>query len=731
QLEGSEGGEGAEQSLDSLQNQVNLLRENAESKGEENQELLTRIESLESMLEKQEEIIKLQNEQLAQLQNIAAGEADAPALAAEETAAEPETVPEDTQQEVAANEEQPAAEGSLEAEANVTSSEIPKAKVEPLPDFSGPIPDELLSGEESPGTQEPIVIDEPEPVQKPASFVDNIMAIVKEHARNLMIGAGALLVLILAWVFAKRRASNEEAISASGLPDMDEDDLDDTVVATPDSVDETLDQLEPVDADGMREPSLDSMNNDAERVEDDAAAGDDVIAEADVYISYNLYDQAEELLKEAIAKDPSNVDYQVKLAEVYEGDGNQDGFVNFVKSIAPGMDKSSSGWTKIAAIGAALVPGHELFSDQESDAELTSAESNDVEEIQASDDDDNSLDFSIDEDSESESADDEDEFEEDSGTAIMEAAGMDFGVDQQASGEADDANDTMSFSMDEMDETVSESKEDAPVDQADIDETEAFMLDDEAIGALNEAKSSKEQASEDASDADDVFIDLDQDSLEKELSADPDSEFSMDKSDHSASEEDELDDILNSNSETSIMKMPAFDDNDSTLNIDESEDTVSLEQVQKNLTSELETLSFEDADIDLDAGDDESSLPTLQTKELGRGDVDMENIHDLDEDLTASETGTFEADMLAGEVTEQFDANNLDDALDDLGEFANSSDDLEAPSVAEEIGTKLDLAKAFVDMGDEDAAKETLTEVIDMGDETQIAEAKKLLDKLP
>jgi pilus assembly protein FimV len=596
----------------------------------------------------------------------------------------------------------------------------------------------MLAGE---ATQEPIIIAD-EPVTESDSIVGKIMAIAKEHTQNLIIGAGVLLVLILAWVAAKRRGSKEDAVEASGLPEMD-DDLDDTVVASPDNVDETLDQLEPVDPEGMREPTMGSMGEDDQGGAE--TAGDDVIAEADVYISYNLYDQAEELLKDAIKKDPSNTDYQIKLAEVYESDGNQDGFVDYVKSIAPNMDKQSSAWTRIAAIGAALVPGHELFSDQESDdtALFSNEDAGDEENDSYSDE--NSLDFSMDEASEAESSeqesDGEDEFEEDSGTAIMEAAGMDFGVDQNNSGSGEtDADDTMSFSMDDLDEDELSSADDSAVQQADVDETEAFILDDDAIGALNDAKASQEEQNEDSPDDDnDMFIDLDQDSLEKELSADSDSDFDLTQANADASEDayseddDDLDSILNGTSETSIMKVPDFNEDGSLSGgLEPEEDTVSLEQVQKNLTSELETLSFEDADLDLDDdGDDESSLPTLQTKELGRGDVDLENIHDLDEDLTASETGTFEADMLAGEVTEQFDANNLDDALDDLGDFANSSDDLEAPSVAEEIGTKLDLAKAFVDMGDEDAAKETLTEVIDMGDETQIAEAKALLDKLP
>ncbi len=43
----------------------------------------------------------------------------------------------------------------------------------------------------------------------------------------------------------------------------------------------------------------------------------DPIAEAEVYIAYGRDGQAEEILKEAMSRDPSREDVQVKLAEVY------------------------------------------------------------------------------------------------------------------------------------------------------------------------------------------------------------------------------------------------------------------------------------------------------------------------------------------------------------------------------------------------------------------------------
>ena len=48
-----------------------------------------------------------------------------------------------------------------------------------------------------------------------------------------------------------------------------------------------------------------------------------------------------------------------------------------------------------------------------------------------------------------------------------------------------------------------------------------------------------------------------------------------------------------------------------------------------------------------------------------------------------------------------------------------------------EIGTKLDLARAYMDMGDPDGARSILEEVIAEGDNAQQVDAKRLLEKLP
>lgn len=74
------------------------------------------------------------------------------------------------------------------------------------------------------------------------------------------------------------------------------------------------------------------------------------------------------------------------------------------------------------------------------------------------------------------------------------------------------------------------------------------------------------------------------------------------------------------------------------------------------------------------------------------------------------------------------------DAADILGAVAADSadldEDLDFLSDTDEAATKLDLARAYIDMGDKDGARDILQEVLDEGGDEQKREAKGLLDSL-
>jgi pilus assembly protein FimV len=53
------------------------------------------------------------------------------------------------------------------------------------------------------------------------------------------------------------------------------------------------------------------------------------------------------------------------------------------------------------------------------------------------------------------------------------------------------------------------------------------------------------------------------------------------------------------------------------------------------------------------------------------------------------------------------------------------------PVTLSEVGTKLDLARAYMDMGDPDGARSILEEVLAEGSASQKTEAQRLLETLP
>ena len=110
-------------------------------------------------------------------------------------------------------------------------------------------------------------------------------------------------------------------------------------------------------------------------------------------------------------KDPTNPQYQLKLAEIYHGDKRSDDFVQHVEAIESGFNKESKEWAQIVSLGTSLVPDHALFSGGDSSGmasvnnEEHSLASDDIaddeiQELAEGDLDDNSLDFSLDEESE-------------------------------------------------------------------------------------------------------------------------------------------------------------------------------------------------------------------------------------------------------------------------------------------------------------------------------------------
>ena len=114
-------------------------------------------------------------------------------------------------------------------------------------------------------------------------------------------------------------------------------------------------------------------------------------------------------------------------------------------------------------------------------------------------------------------------------------------------------------------------------------------------------------------------------------------------------------------------------------------------------------------------------------------DVDLD-LDDLTAALAVSEVGDT-VEQLRDDATVEQPRPSLADETAEVPTMAMApeemSDDLHEARTMTEVGTKLDLARAYVDMGDPAGARSILEEVLDEGDEGQKQQAQQLLDSLP
>ncbi|HEY6455075.1 MAG TPA: FimV/HubP family polar landmark protein [Steroidobacteraceae bacterium] len=89
----------------------------------------------------------------------------------------------------------------------------------------------------------------------------------------------------------------------------------------------------------------------------------DPLAEADFHMAYGLYDQAADLVRIAIARDPSRRDLKLKLLEVFFVWGNKEQFLHSAHELASTRAEAAPGeWEKILIMGKQLAPEDPLFA---------------------------------------------------------------------------------------------------------------------------------------------------------------------------------------------------------------------------------------------------------------------------------------------------------------------------------------------------------------------------------
>ena len=152
----------------------------------------------------------------------------------------------------------------------------------------------------------------------------------------------------------------------------------------------------------------------------------------------------------------------------------------------------------------------------------------------------------------------------------------------------------------------------------------------------------------------------------------------------------------------------------------------------KGMIEELDELSFDEMlkSIDLD-----NDILVAKEDDTGMDIAALLDETSQSEDIDADEEDFLDVDALLNESVDAESDDEINKALDldvSLEPFVTEQDNLNMIDVDadEGLGAKLDLAHAYIEIGDEESAKELLDEIFKKGNLEQIAEAKIILDKL-
>lgn len=220
----------------------------------------------------------------------------------------------------------------------------------------------------------------------------------------LPISGGLLAIVAGVVLLLRRRAKNEgsaDGYTAAATP------AEDDVFAGVNLTEETFDPEEPEapvavaeDSEDAAQPSIDEEEQAAPAAESDSRGGSrgygerkhddyidegaagDALAEADIYIAYGRYLQAIELLDTAIASDPSNSAYRLKLIELYVDMGEEASAAEQLDALREYDDATAITRGEALVGGAAAAtaaPSLDLDAAQEEPVELSLSDSLELE----------------------------------------------------------------------------------------------------------------------------------------------------------------------------------------------------------------------------------------------------------------------------------------------------------------------------------------------------------------
>lgn len=450
----------------------------------------------------------------------------------------------------------------------------------------------------------------------------------------------------------------------------------------------------------------------------------DALAEADFHMAYGLYDQAADLVKIAIEREPARRDLKLKLLEIYFVWGNKDLFLETARDLHAERAQGAAGeWDKVVIMGKQIAPGDPMFEGETGggldlvDVNLEGGE--------------NRVDVDL--------------FAEPEGA---QPAGLDleFTSGERKAPTAEPSASDLDFLLDEPDRSEDGDEPTRELDPlARTQETptiESPMLDGSAAAAREKAdRALARGAAEQTAELSIDDLGLDVSTLDNAGSLE----------DTTSLERDIAEASLRDDEKTQLA--PSLSSLDRTM---EAPRPQRLEGAQTSDTGRFDiesTGTIYIDQVDLSGGDTVEHVrpdvdSTASMKSPGALDVDLDHLGgpdagDTQQTVRQPRAGDPEVEQFSSDVFAERAAGSSPIDLDVGDALAN--DDYEPtnkqataemelselePVTMSEVGTKLDLARAYMDMGDPDGARSILDEVLAEGNPHQKQEAQRLMESI-
>jgi pilus assembly protein FimV len=206
-------------------------------------------------------------------------------------------------------------------------------------------------------------------------------------------------------------------------------------------------------------------------------------------------------------------------------------------------------------------------------------------------------------------------------------------------------------------------------------------------------------------------------------------------------------DLTDNDTGSDIALDDRFDLDDSGSDTPEATDVLSEKTVDQSATDNQYSVEDTGADIDWPDAESDAAENAADRAEATLAEFDISASDDNDQDINKQDLNKHDLknqDLDEPEIEPATPAKSSTLAADDFDDLAflpseddftdqaddDDEEDFDFMADADEAATKLDLARAYIDMGDAEGAREILEEVLKEGTEVQQTEAKDLLGRV-